>query len=259
MTSNDSNQGKQPLRPPATPAAPAPASPSAPHPQPPASAAGQPPVDPSAIGGTEFLVREVVHGEATKAWNALSEKILYYLRTRFGHSSFPQGVEFSDFVSDAMLKILTSIDTFEYRGKDSFWKWVQTLAGNLWRDQWRKFDRDRRLGLLGRGDVDVKDGDSRPPSAAEAAPSRGETPTQIVRYRELERAERDCVGKLPKHMHDVYVMRRQHELSFAEISEKSGGVNEATLRSHYMRARDKVRECLGSKLDELGTKIQGWQ
>ena len=215
------------------------------------------PPEPAAIGSTEFLVREVVHGEANQAWGALSEKILYYLRTRFGHSSFPQGVEFSDFVSDAMLKILTSIDTFEYRGKDSFWKWVQTLAGNLWRDQWRRFDRDRRLGLLGRGDAD-SGSDSRP-SLTEGAPAKGETPTQIVRYRELERAEGECVAKLPKHMHDVYVMRRQHELSFAEISAKSGGVNEATLRSHYMRARDKIRECLGSKLDELGTKIQGWQ
>ncbi len=216
----------------------------------------QTPVEPP-VEGTEFLVREVVHGEATKAWNALSEKILYYLRTRFGHSSFPQGLEFSDFVSDAMLKILTSIDTFEYRGKDSFWKWVQTLAGNLWRDYWRRFDRDRKLGLLGRGDTD-RDGDSRPPSAAEAAPSKGETPTQIVRFRELERAEQDCVAKLPKHMHDVYVMRRQQDLSFAEISEQSGGVNEATLRSHYMRARDRIKECLGKKLDELGTKIKGW-
>jgi RNA polymerase sigma factor (sigma-70 family) len=216
------------------------------------------PADDPAVLGTEFLVREVVHGEAQKAWNALSEKILYYLRTRFGHASFPQGVEFSDFVSEAMIKILTSIDTFEYRGKDSFWKWVQTLAGNLWRDQWRKFDRDRRLGLLGLGDADVGDGDSRPPSATEAAPDRGETPTQIVRFRELERAEQECVSKLPKHMLDVYVMRRQQDLSFGEISEKSGGVNEATLRSHYMRARDRIKECLGKKLDELGSKIQGW-
>lgn len=217
-----------------------------------------PPVDPASLGSTEFLVREVVHGEKTQAWNALSEKILYYLRTRFGHSSFPRGVEFGDFVSDAMVKIIGSIDTFEYRGKDSFWKWVQTLAGNLWRDQWRKFDRDRKLGLLGRGDADAGDGDSRPPSAAEAAPAKGETPTQIVRFRELERAEKECVEKLPKHMHEVYVMRRQHDLSFAEISAKSGGINEATLRSHYMRARDRIKECLGSKLDALGTKIQGW-
>jgi RNA polymerase sigma factor (sigma-70 family) len=213
--------------------------------------------DPATVGGTEFLVREVVHGEAEKAWTALSEKILYYLRTRFGHSSFPQGVEFNDFVSDAMLKILTSIDGFEHRGKDSFWKWVQTLGGNLWRDLWRKHNRDQKLGLLARGDHGRGD-DDRPPSLTDVAPSQDETPTQIVRFRELEKAEAECVALLSKPMREVYVMRRQHDLSFAEISERSGGINEATLRSHYMRARDKVRECLGAKIDALGTKIQGW-
>lgn len=219
---------------------------------------GPDPQDPSLVGGTEFLVREVQEKEGQQAWSVLSEKILYYLRTRFGHASFPQGVEFGDFVSDAMIKILTSIDSFEYRGKDSFWKWVQTLAGNLWRDFWRKHERDRKLGLLGRGDADAGENDSRPISLTEGAKAPGETPTQIVRFRELERAERDCVAKLPKHMHDVYVARRQQDLSFAEISAQQGGVNEATLRSHYMRAREKIRECLGTKLDELGTKIQGW-
>ena len=216
-----------------------------------------PPTDPSQVGGTEFLVREAVHGEADKAWPVLSEKILYYLRTRFGSASFPHGIEFSDFVSDAMLKILTSIDTFEYRGKDSFWKWVQTLAGNLWRDFWRRHERDRKLGLLGRGETPTG-GEDRAPSLTEGAASKGETPTQIVRFRELAKAEAECVAKLPKQMRDVYVMRRQHELSFAEISERTGVTNEATLRSHFMRARDKVRDCLGGKLDEIGTKIQGW-
>lgn len=218
-----------------------------------------PPPKPDGPGtwGTEFLVREVVHGEAQQAWNQLSAKILEYLRTRFGHASFPNGIEFQDFVSDAMLKILTSIDTFEYRGKDSFWKWVQTLAGNLWRDFWRRHERDRKLGLLGRGETPTG-GEERAPSLTEGAASKGETPTQIVRFRELAKAEAECVAKLPKQMRDVYVMRRQHELSFAEISERTGVTNEATLRSHFMRARDKVRDCLGGKLDEIGTKIQGW-
>lgn len=218
-----------------------------------------PPADKQQPMGTEFLVREVVHGEKSRAWVDLSAKIVFYLRTRFGNSSFPPGIEFTDFVSDTMLKILTSIDTFEHRGKDSFWKWVQTLAGNLWRDLWRRFDRDKKLGLLGRGEHVGDGADTRPPSATEAAPSHEETPTQIVRFRELEKAEAECVGKLPKQMREVYMMRRQHEMSFAEISEKTGGIKEATLRSHYMRARDSVRECLGTKIDQLGKSLQGWQ
>ncbi len=208
-------------------------------------------------GGTEFLVREVCQGEAKQAWNQLSAKIIEYLRTRFGHASFPHGIEFQDFVSDAMLKVLTSIDTFEDRGKDSFWKWVQTVAGNLWRDYWRRHERDRKLGLLGRGDLGA--GEDRPPALTEVAASTGETPTQIVRFRELEKAEHECIGKLPKHMQEAYVLRRQQGLSFAEIAAQTGVANEATLRSHYMRARDRVRESLGEKLDELGTRINGWQ
>ncbi len=218
----------------------------------------KPPLDPAAVGQTEFLVREVVHGEKQQAWRALSEKILYYLKTRFGGASYPQGVEFQDFVSDVMLKILTSIGTFEHRGKDSFWKWVQTLGGNLWRDLWRRHDRDRKLGLLGRGDANVGDGDSRSFSLAESAPTTDETPTQIVRFRELEQAERECVERLTQPMRDVYLMRRQHDLSFAEISERLGGIKEVTLRSHYMRARDQVREGLLAKIDALGEQIQGW-
>ena len=211
-----------------------------------------------AIGGTDFLVREVVLKKKSEhAWGALSAKIIHYLRTRFANDRFPPGIEFNDFVSEAMLKILTSIDTFEHRGKDSFWKWVQTLATNLTRDMWRKFDRDRKLGLLGRGDGDGDE--SRPPSAAETAPETGETPTQVVRFRELQKAERECAAKLGKDMREVYMLRRQLDLSFAEISTRMGGIKEATLRSHYMRARDQIRECLGTKIDELGTRISGWQ
>jgi RNA polymerase sigma factor (sigma-70 family) len=136
---------------------------------------------------------------------------------------------------------------------------VQTLAGNMWRDQWRKHNRDQKLGLLGRGDSRSAGADTGAVSALESAQSKEETPTQFVRFNELAKAEAECVSKLSDNMREVYVMRRQLELSFAEIAERTGGKNEATLRSHFMRARDKVRECLGMQIDALGSKIQGWQ
>lgn len=210
-------------------------------------------------GGTEFLLREVVSDQPAEAWGVLSEKCMHYLKTRFGRSSFPKGIEFGDFASDVMLKILTSIESFEYRGKDSFWRWVQTLAGNLWRDQWRKHMRDKKLGLLGRGESQSAERGAGALSVLESAQSKEDTPTQVVRFHELAEAEAECVSRLSDHMREVYVMRRQHELTFAEIAAQTGGTNEATLRSHYMRARDKVRECLGVQIDALGSKIQGWQ
>ncbi|MFK7741104.1 MAG: RNA polymerase sigma factor [Planctomycetota bacterium] len=217
------------------------------------------PSEQAGAGGTEFLLQGVAHGE-TQAWGMLSQKCLHYLKTRFGRSSFPQGIEFGDFVSDVMLKVLTSIESFEYRGKDSFWKWVQTLAGNMWRDLWRKYKRDQKLGLVARGESNAgPNPETGTFTVGEAMPTKEESPTQIVRFRELEKIEEDCVARLSDNMREVYVMRRTHDLSFSEISKQLGDVNEATLRSHYMRARDKVRECLGSKMDQLGAKIQGWQ
>jgi RNA polymerase sigma factor (sigma-70 family) len=206
---------------------------------------------------TSNLVRKAVTGEAQRAWPALSEKIVAYLRPRFGHSAFPPGIEFHDFVSDLMAKVMTSIKNFEDRGRDSFWRWVQTIGGNLSRDMWRRFERDRRLGLAGRGEAEA-DADA-PPRGIDAAAATGETPTGIVRFRELEKAEQECTAKLGKTMRDVYVMRRQHELSFAEIAAHTGIANQATLRSHYMRAREQIRECLAKKIDELGKQLKGWQ
>jgi len=194
---------------------------------------------------TSNLVRKAVTGEATRAWTALSEKIVAYLQPRFGHSTFPPGTEFHDFVSDLMAKVMTSIKNFEDRGHDSFWRWVQTIGGNLSRDMWRRFERDAT-------------GDG-PPRGVDAAAAVGETPTGIVRFRELEKAEQECIAKLGKPMRDVYVMRRQHELSFAEIGAQTGVANQATLRSHYMRAREQIRECLARKIDALGEQLNGWR
>jgi hypothetical protein len=108
---------------------------------------------------------------------------------------------------------------------------------------------------------DAGETDSRPISLTEGAKAPGETPTQIARrFRELERAERDCVAKLPKLMHDVDARAAAAEyLSFAEISAQQGGVRTQgdTAQPLHAGTRDHA-SALGTKLDELGTKIQGW-
>lgn len=214
--------------------------------------------DPVVGSETTNLVRKAQSGEGTGAWTPLSDKIAYYLRTRFGNAGFPPGIEFDDFVSDMMARVMTSIDSFEDRGNQSFWRWVQTIGGNLWRDMWRRFERDRKLGIAGRGETPSA-GDESGIHRVDSAPMIGETPTGIVRFRELEQAEKECVDRLPAVLKKVYVARRVHEQSFAEISAAEGGTNHATLRSHYMRARDTVRDCLARRIDELGKTFTGWR
>ena len=207
-------------------------------------------------GQTAYLVHAVASGERERAWRLLSQKCLHYLGSRFGRSSLPRTLELDDFVNEVMLKILTSIDSFEDRGKDSFWKWVQTVAGNQWRDIWRKFHREQRLGLVGAGGGSADA--SGVSSPLDAAASRDHSPTQIAQFQQLESVEQDCLQRLPSAWRDVYVMRRQFELSFAEVAKRTGVMNEATLRSHYKRAREKMRECLLAKVDALGAEFDGW-
>ena len=89
--------------------------------------------------------------------------------------------------------------------------------------------------------------------------STEDSPTSIVRIRELEQAERDCVELLPPTLREVYLMRRVLEMSFAEISERKDDAKLATLRSHYLRGRETVRSCLARRVDKLGDRLSCWR
>ena len=102
-----------------------------------------PPVLPAEFGGAD--------DGASGAWMALSAKIVLYARVRFGSCSFPPGAEFDEFVNHLLVKVMISIQSFEGSGEDSFWRWVQTIGGNLWRDQWRRYERDHKQGFVESG------------------------------------------------------------------------------------------------------------
>jgi len=201
---------------------------------------------------TAHLVRKTRTDDADQAWTSLSEKIIQYVRVRFSGAGLPPTVEFDDFVSDLMSRTMSSIDSFEDRGAQSFWRWVQTIAGNVRNDMWRRYNRDRQLGLAARGSEQDED-------VVDSCLSTEDSPTSIVRIRELEQAERDCVELLPPTLREVYLMRRVLEMSFAEISERKDDAKLATLRSHYLRGRETVRSCLARRVDKLGDRLSCWR
>jgi RNA polymerase sigma factor (sigma-70 family) len=243
-------------------------------PRPEAAAAGPvgpadscPPTDPAAaspaaaagpVGGeTQRLVRDLSRNPTARAWEALSQKILRYLQTRFGRASYPPGTEFDDLVSDLIARVMGSIRSFEDRGPGSFWKWIQTIAGNIYLDMWRAHGRDQRRFV--NDSTLMRPDDSNPGLMPARRDPKQLTPSVIVSARELEHAERECLASLAGHARMVYVLRRQQELSFAEISAQLGGTKETTLRSHYKRARETVRDCLCRKLDHLGEQMRAWE
>jgi RNA polymerase sigma factor (sigma-70 family) len=219
-----------------------------------------PAAPPSASGplSTRGLVRRSQDHEPD-ALGRLSEKVLSFLHTRFCNAVLPPETEFDDFASDVMVRLLGGIGRFQDRGPGSFWGWLHALASHRLDDAWRRHQRDRKSGNLG---VGLGGADGAPEGATlpeDHCDDGAESASQIVRRQELERAEADCTARLPRELRSVYLYRRRDELPFAEIAERMPGIKEVTLRSHFKRGRDYVRECLGKKLDLLGDRVGGWR
>lgn len=199
---------------------------------------------------TQVLVRLAALPDGAPAWGPLSQKIERFLRERFGRRGLPPGVEFHDFQNDLMVKVMTKIGTFQDRGPDSFWGWVFTIGDRLQDDAWNRYNRARALGLTGAG----FDGDDETVPPLEMAADTGETPTQIVRFRELAQVEQQCLAQLSADERRVYQLRQGCGLSFAQISKELGIANENTLRSYHHRARMQLAVMLGAMIDAEGRR-----
>jgi RNA polymerase sigma factor (sigma-70 family) len=199
---------------------------------------------------TQTLVRLAALPDGGEAWGPLSQKIECFLRERFGRRGLPAGVEFHDFQNDLMVKVMTKIGTFHDRGSDSFWGWVFTIGDRLQSDAWNRYNRARALGLTGAG----FDGDDETVPPLETAEDLGETPTQIVRYRELAKVEQQCLAQLPEVQRRIYQLRQGCGLTFAQIGREVGIDNDDTVRSHHFRARKQLGVMLGAMIDAEGQR-----
>lgn len=220
-------------------------------------------MDPAqAAQDTQFIVQSAQRNEQ-QAWTLLSAKILFFLRSRFGGVHLPSELEFDDFTSEVMLRILGEIQRFKDTGKGAFWGWVYILSQNRLNDLWRQHQRRQRLGLLGRGEPsqgEAAGGDGRPGAGLDEVSNPSQpSPSELAQVGEIEAIERDCVSQLPPSMARIYLLRREQELSFDEISVAFGGTKAVTLRSYYKRARDFVKDCIQRKVDRFGATFGGWQ
>lgn len=214
--------------------------------------------DPS-LENTQLIVRGAQAGQNALAWVLLSQKVEFFLKSRFGGTRMPPGLEFEDLSSEVMLKILGDLGKYQDQGKGAFWGWVWRLTQNRLTDLWRKYDRDRAIGNVARGLDDAAEGGGAGGGVEQVADEANVSGTQALRILELQAAEQDCLQRLPKEMREVYRRRRVHEMRFKDISAAMGGINENTLRSLFKRAKDYVQECVRRKLDDLGRRTDVWR
>ena len=134
------------------------------------------------------------------------------------------GEEVEDLVQETMLRAFRRIETF--RGGSSFRTWLMTIGSNLLKDTWRQ---RKRRPVVPLDDRDVIDEGSDP---------HGDAVADDVAARLGE-----CLQTLPRMQRDVFLLRAQQGLEYAEIAAAVGSTAGAA-RVHYHHAIKRLKKLL---------------
>lgn len=204
----------------------------------------------SADSPTLFDVRQAQSPNHADTWNGswerLSDKVCAFLSRRFDRDKIPFDVEFDDFFSAVLSRMLRDLPNLEVRGRREFWAWVKKIAANQLIDMWRRHRRLRHGGgriaqQVDDCEIDVVEG---------AADPGGQTPSGFFMVRELEGAEEECVNKITNEQaRKIYMMRRRLGLEYEEIAQRVGSESADSVRATFSRVKGQVHDCLRRRLD----------
>jgi RNA polymerase sigma-70 factor (ECF subfamily) len=142
---------------------------------------------------------------------------------RFLYSSGAPKDEIDDLVQEALFRAFRRLDG--WRGEASFRSWLFAIAGNVPKDQYR-----RRKGLLM---VGLEDRDLPDRADPHADLTAAETFAQLRRG----------VASLPRLQREVFLLRTQQGIGYAEIA-AALGTTPGAARVHYHHAVKRLKELL---------------
>ena len=126
----------------------------------------------------------------------------------------PQSEEVRDVIQDSFVKILTSIERFEYRGEGSLKSWVSRIVANSAVNYLRQYERFLFVSNI-------------PDEADEDSPDIEMVPPEVL----LE-----MIGRLPANYRTVLNLFVYEQYSHKEIAQQLG-IKENTSFSHFHRAK----------------------
>jgi RNA polymerase sigma-70 factor (ECF subfamily) len=174
-----------------------------------ARTSGQQPVD---------LVRKARGGDR-EAFDGLMERYRRRLEVLVHLRMGPRlraKFEVQDIVQEASLGAFESIARFEWRGEESFYRWLVTIAMNAIRDHARYLEAEMRAGNEVSLDVldDAGGGNASLLAAEPVTPLRN-----LIRYERFQRLEKALDALSPEHR-EVIVLVRLERLPLREIAQK---------------------------------------
>jgi RNA polymerase sigma factor (sigma-70 family) len=150
------------------------------------------------------------------------KRLLGYIRNRI-----PDRVEAEDILQDVFYQL--TVGFRDIRRIENLTAWIYKVADNRITDLFRK---KRPLSIS--YSENAKDGEDGPLSLEEILPSLGSTPGDDEIKEMIWEAIEETLSELPEEQRDVFVANEFEEMSFKEISEKTGtGINTLISRKRY--------------------------
>jgi RNA polymerase sigma factor (sigma-70 family) len=150
------------------------------------------------------------------------QRLLGYIRNRI-----PDKVEAEDILQDVFYQL--TVGFRDIRRIETLTAWLYKVADNRITDLFRK----KKPLRLNYGD-NAKEDDDGPLSLEEILPSLGSTPEEEEIKELIWETIEETLAELPGEQRDIFVANEFEDLSFKEISEKTGvGINTLISRKRY--------------------------
>ena len=133
----------------------------------------------------------------------------------------PQREEVDDVIQDCFVKILTSIDSFSYRGEGSLKSWISRIVANKAVDYVRKHERITIVSTI-------------PDDIEDDPPDLGTIPPDLLT---------EMIGRLPANYRVVLNLFVFEQLSHREISQQLG-ISEQNSAILFFRAKKMLQQMI---------------
>ncbi len=157
-------------------------------------------------------------------------------------------MENEDLVQSVWKDVLPDLDAFEYRGQDSFFRWLCARIVRKIQDKGRYYGREKRDAAR----EQPIDGGASPPGGGRVLPASDPTPSEAAMRHENVEKLMELLDHLPDNQRQTLVFRLRDNKSFEEIAGKLGR-SEGAVRQLYYRALRRIGELQG-RADTSGDK-----
>lgn len=187
------------------------------------------------------LVRNIQKGEdAEKSCEELHRIFFRPVLASFRRRGFTLE-EARDLTQDVFLRVFKRIATFQEKSR--FERWLFRIVANIWKNELRRRDAEKRDGFEQSLDEEPDSDDPRG-RVSELADSKPLAP-DLMQARERQELLREALQALPTQMRRVCELRFVQDRKYQEIADLLG-VSIETIKAHLHQARKRLTERLGS-------------